>query len=122
MVARATTVAATFTGASLFAGQVFKNGDRLIALASVRDSVQNHSMDENAVDAMETRLSAKLDNLAKEFNVALEAAGAGIRAHIDERIGQVMDTLGGSQDQKIALLEARIAKLEALLSAAGAGR
>jgi hypothetical protein len=77
---------------------------------------------ENAVDAMEARLAAKLDNVAKGFNVALEAAGAGIRAHIDERFGQVMDTLGGSQDQKIAQLEARIAKLEALLSAAGAGR
>jgi hypothetical protein len=49
---------------------------------------------EKSVEGMEGRITTRIDtglaNVAGGFNVALDAAAAGIRAHIDARFGETM--------------------------------
>jgi len=77
---------------------------------------------EDAVSGMEGRLSAKLDNVAQGFSIALDAAGAEIKAHItrhiDTRFGETMRKFQEVTDEraKVAALEERITKLEGLLA------
>ena len=77
---------------------------------------------EQAVTGMEGRLAARLDNVARGFSLALDTAGAEIKAHItrhiDARFGETMRKFQEVTDERarVAALEDRIAKLESLLA------
>jgi ribosomal protein L6P/L9E len=87
---------------------------------------------ESAVEGMESRLSGKLDNVARGFDVALQAVGKGFQtalteaqnqivAHVDVRFGDTMRKFQevAEDRHRTEELEARIAKLEALLAERG---